>query len=69
MTNKKPREYWLTDEGGPKFDMQYSDRPLGANSIHLIEYSAFKKLREEYEELNLKYKTLLLKIAGVKVNE
>lgn len=48
---KTPREWWITDNGGPMFELLASTRPLGANSVSVIERTAYDDLLASAKEL------------------
>lgn len=47
---EKPKEFWITDNGGPQFETYISLKPYTASDIHVIEYSAYESQRAELKK-------------------
>lgn len=47
---QKPREFFIEDSGGPMFDARVFTKPQTANSIHVIGFSSYEKLKAERDE-------------------
>lgn len=54
----KPREFWITDNGGPLYDVRITSSPTEANSIHAIEYSAYDQALAKIAELEATFKRM-----------
>lgn len=52
-TTSKPSGFFITDDGGPAFYCQVTMRPIGANSIHVIEYSAYSMALQDVARENV----------------
>lgn len=47
----KYREFWVTDSGGPQFDISKTDYPLSSDSVLMIERTAYADLLAQAEKL------------------
>lgn len=48
---KQYREFWVTDDGGPLYQAEVSNRSLGANAIYVIEIAALEARDREISRL------------------